>query len=266
MDQVGYANRALARDPASVFFAIGFPVLLLALFATVFRSVELPDHLTVPQFLVASMSVYGIAIMAYVNLPESVSRARERGVLKRLQGTPLPLWVYLAGQIGCTALVAVLTMGLIVTVGVLAFGVQIAWSAVPPALVTLTLGLACLAAVGLAVASLVSSSAAATAITLATFLPLSMVSDIFPMAVTLPGWIASLSSVFPLKHFADATVAALDPARSAGLSWEHLSVMALWTVAGVVVALVRLRPEPLVRRSAGAAGRGNGRAPSRPGR
>lgn len=266
LDQVGYANRALARDPASVFFAIGFPVLLLGLFSAVFRGVELPDHLTVPQFLVASMSVYGIAIMAYVNLSESVSRARERGVLKRLRGTPLPFCVYLAGQIGSTALVAALTVSLVVTVGVLAFEVRIAWSAVPPALVTLMVGVACLAAVGLAVASLVSSSAAVTAITLATFLPLSMVSDIFPMAITLPGWIASLSSVFPLKHFADAMVAALDPARPAGVSWEHVGVMTLWTVAGVVVALVRLRPGPLAGRSGGAAGRGGARAPSPPGR
>lgn len=267
LDQVGYANRALARDPASVFFAIGFPVLLLGLFSTVFRGVELPGHLTVPQFLVASMSVYGIGIMAYVNLPESVSRARERGVLKRLRGTPLPFWVYLAGQIGSAALVAALTVSLVVMVGVLAFDVRIAWPAVPAALVTLTAGVACLAAVGLAVASLVSSSQAATAITLATFLPLSMVSDIFPMAVALPGWIASLSSVFPLKHFADAMVAALDPARpAASVSWEHLGVMTLWMIAGVMVALVRLRPEPLARRNAGAAGRGSPRAPSPPGR
>ena len=254
LDQVGYANRALSRDPASIFFAIGFPVLLLSLFSIVYRSVELPSHLTVPQFLVASMSVYGIGIMAYVNLPESVSRARERGVLKRLRGTPLPTWIYLAGQIGSAALVAALTVSLTVIVGVLAFDVRIAWQAVPAAVVALAVGTACMAAVGLAVASLVPGSQAVTAVTLATFLPLSMVSDIFPMGVALPGWIASLSSVFPLKHFADATVAALDPARpSAGVSWEHLGVMALWTAAGVLVALVRLRPEPLARRRAGPA-------------
>ena len=36
------------------------------------------------------MAIYGAAVTAYVNMPQGVAEDRERGVLKRTGGTPLP--------------------------------------------------------------------------------------------------------------------------------------------------------------------------------
>jgi hypothetical protein len=97
LGQVRYANRELARDPASVFFTVVLPVLLVALFPTIFGQDEtLPGRgMTLPQFLAPVLAVYGIAVAAYVNLPEGIARARDRGILKRLVARPCrpgPTW------------------------------------------------------------------------------------------------------------------------------------------------------------------------------
>jgi hypothetical protein len=36
---------------------------------------------------------------AFINGPETVALQRDRGVLKRLRGTPLPAWAYLTGRL-----------------------------------------------------------------------------------------------------------------------------------------------------------------------
>ena len=52
------------------------------------------------------MVAYAIAVAGYVNLPEAVAKARGAGVLKRLRATPVPPWLYLAGRLLGTLVLA----------------------------------------------------------------------------------------------------------------------------------------------------------------
>jgi ABC-2 type transport system permease protein len=266
---VRYANRELARDPASLFFAIALPALLAALFPTIFGHTELiPGRgVPLPQFLAPVLAVYGITVSAYVNLPEGIARARDLGILKRLRGTPLPGWIYLAGRLGATLWVGLLATVVVIGVDVLLYDVRILPRTLLAVLVTIVIGTFCMGALGLAVAALVPNVQTFAVVALATLLPLSFISDIFIIGGDLPRWVQIAGWLFPLKHLANAMAGAFNPTiPGSGFAWGHLAVVVAWGIAGMLVAAARLRFDPGgdQRAAARPRARRGGRAVSQP--
>ena len=238
--QIRYALTSQRRDPLSVFFAVIFPVLLLALFPAVFGSA--PVHgLALGQYLLPGMAAYAIAVAGYVNMPEDVAQARGHGVIKRLQGTPLPLRWYVAGRVSAVLLLATLSTVLLGTIAVLFLDVHLQAARWPAMTIGIVLGTLCFASLGLAVVSVLRSATSLIAVTLGTLLPLSFVSDVFPVGnAPLPGWMAVIGDMFPLKHLVGALLAATSPdGAGTGLAVGHLAVVAAWTAVGLVV--IRLK-------------------------
>ena len=238
--QLRHANRSVWREPVYAFFALAFPSLFVVLLPLVIGDPEV-DGLAFSVWMTTGMPVFGLALIAYVTLPETVASARDRGVLKRLRGTPLPAWAYLAGRIASTFWIVALAVSIVLLLGWLVHDVTPVAAGWLPLVVTLALGTACLAALGLAVASLVPDADAVPGITLATFMPLVFLSGVFPLAEVLPAVVADVAGVLPLAPLIDAT-------RTAFLEgvWatRELAVVAAWAVVGAVVAVWRFRWEP----------------------
>ncbi|MBW3603839.1 MAG: ABC transporter permease [Actinobacteria bacterium] len=238
-NQAGYAVRAFRRDTASAFFTVGFPIMLLLLLPVVFGDDELSARGGVPltQFLSAVLAVFGAATAAYADFSERVARARDRGVLKRIHGTPLPVWAFMAGRVTSSVVVALISLVLTMAVGIVVYGVELVPRALPGLVTSVVVGIACFAALGLALATIAPNARAVPAIANATLLPLSFFSDIFLIG-DLPPWMDAVGWIFPLKHFANAVADGVNPTiPGAGFFWDHLAVMAAWGVAGAVVAL-----------------------------
>ncbi|SCG54071.1 ABC transporter permease [Micromonospora halophytica] len=238
--QLGYALSGLRHDLLSVFFAVVFPVLLLVLFPSVFGDGEVRG-LTLAQYLLPGMAAYAVAVTGWVNLPEQVVAARANGVLKRLAGTPLPQRWYLTGRLASVLVVSVATAVLLGAVAVALLDVRLDAGRLPAAALALLLGVLCFAALGLALVAALRSARSVTAITLGTLLPLSFVSDVFPVGdAALPGWLALIGDLFPLRHLSAALLAATRPGLDgAGFAWAHLAVLAAWTVAALLVLAAR---------------------------
>jgi ABC-2 type transport system permease protein len=256
-DQVAYANRASWRDRGSLVFSALMPVGLVLLLPAVFGSGEMPWRagMRFPQFYAPAMAVYGIAVHAFVNVPESLAIARDRGVLKRLRGTPLPAAVFLAGRWASIVVAGALITVAAIGVGVVAYEVVVPAGRLPALLVTFLVGTTSLAVLGLMVASVVPNAASVPAIALGVLLPLSFVSDIF-MLGDLPPVVSFIGWLFPLKHFVHAIVNTMDPATAgAGWSWVHLAVLVAWGTAGAIGAALTFRWSPRVSsgRTAGVA-------------
>lgn len=235
--QVWYALTALGRDRLSVFFAVVFPVALLVLFPTVFEGQGQVEGMSLAHFLLPAMAAYGIAVSTYVNLPEGVAQARERGVLKRLRGTPLPPGLYVVGRVTSATLVAAVTVVALLAVAVGFLDVRLDPGRLPAFVVTALLGCACFAALGFAVLALVPSAKSLTAITLGTLLPLGFVSDVFLIGPELPGWLAAIGNAFPLRHLMRGLLQASRPdLPGSGFAWSHLGVLVAWTAAALLVA------------------------------
>ena len=243
-DQVRYSSIALLRDPMSVFFAIAFPVILLVFFSAIYGQEATWGGLPLPQYLAAVFSVYGVAVMSYVTIAGGVVDDRARGVLKRLRGTPLPPWAYIVGRVGAAMILGMLTVLLVFGIGGIFFGVRVGPVGLAMGIVVYVVIIGCLAALGLLLASLVDSPQSAIAISLATLLPLSMISDIFVNAPELPPVLSTIAWVFPLRHMA-WIAAQTTSGADLGLEWlGHLGAVAAWGIVAGLLAWRLFRWEP----------------------
>jgi ABC-2 type transport system permease protein len=253
--QVQHTLRVLSRDASSVFFAVLFPVVLVAVIPTVNGGGDqvMDSGQTLGAFFAATMAVYGAAVTAYVNLPQGIAEARDLGVLKRLRGTPLPAWTLLAGRVAGAVVVALLTLVAIDVVAGLMYGTP-APTAWPAVLVTLFLAATCFAVLGIAVTTFVRDASSVVGVTLGTLLPLCFISDVFVVGVTYPPVLEAVSWFFPLRHATRAmTNAVSGDTLSGGFAWGHLGALAAWALVATLVVTVRfswvrLEPRRTVRR------------------
>ncbi|MGI5272426.1 ABC transporter permease [Nonomuraea sp. CA-218870] len=237
--QAAHAATRLRRDLSTAFFTVVLPVLLLALVSLIFGEAR-ASGVRLPVFMLAAMITYTVGVASYVNLAETISGDRERGVLKRLAGTPLPRWAYHAGNLTTALLVIVATTGVLAAVAALGYGVGIEPAMVPGLLAAIVVGSACFTLLGALVVAFASRQQTVNAITLGTFLPLAFVSDVFVIGGELPGVLRAVGDAFPLKHLAHAFLAVLGPAGGRW-PWADLAVVAGWTLAVAAVLAVRER-------------------------
>ncbi len=199
------------------------------------------------QFYTPAIAVFSLVTACYTTLILGLSTARDQGLLKRVRGTPLPMGIYLGswvvGRCGSPASAAVL---LLFAVSVPAFGVEITARTLPAAIVTLLLGAACLASLGVAVASVVKSADQAMPVAQLTFLPISFISGIWFPLDDAPDWLVKVSNFFPLSHIVDAFGACFVPGTSgSGFDGRRSAARSLaWTAVGLFVAVRRFRWEP----------------------
>lgn len=257
-DQVGHTSSILWRDASSTFFAVIFPVLLLALIPTVSGGgdIVMPDGQSLGAFFAMTMAVYGAAVTTYVNMPEGVAEARDRGILKRGRGTPLPPWAFLTGRIVGALSVAVLTLVALQAVASLMYRTPLpdGWGTV---IVTFLLCCVCFSMLGLAIASLTRTAEATIGLTLGTLLPLSFFSDVFVVGLRFPEFLEKISWFFPLRHATRAMTGAVVPGSPVlDLPWDHIGAIAAWTAVGFAVVATRFRWESRD------AGRPRGKAPA----
>jgi ABC-2 type transport system permease protein len=239
--QVRFENRAFWRNPAAAFFTVVFPLIFLVV-ADAALVGQLGD-VDAARFYTPAIMTFALVTSCYTNLAMGVVVARDAGVLKRLRGTPLPTWAYLFGRIGQSVIVTLLLVAVIGGYGALVHGVVLPIDRLPALAAALVVGAASFSALGLAITRFVPNASAAPAVVNATILPLLLISNVLvPVRdVTL----ASIASVFPVGHLADAIAATYDPASTSfGWALDSLAVVAAWGVAGLVVALLTFSWQP----------------------
>lgn len=235
--QVRFENRAFWRNPAAAFFTFVFPLMFMVI-CNVLIGRGNPEA---SRFFTPAIIVFAVITATYTNLAMSVTMARDEGILKRMRGTPLPAWAYLAGRIGHAIAIGVLLVIIVAAFGAIFYGVKVPWGQLPELLLTLVLGAATFCILGLGLTSFVPNADAAPAVVNATILPLLFISNVFIRLDGAPAWIDALSSFFPVRHFADAM---LDVYAGSGLAWSDLGVMAAWALAGALIALRFFSWEP----------------------
>jgi len=249
--QARYQNRIFWRTREAAFFTLALPVMFLVLFNLLFGgpgSINLPGMagpVSTAQFYAPALAVFAAATATYTNLSVNVSVRRDQGILKRARGTPLPPWIYMAGAIVSSVWIAALGTLIMMTLGVVAYDVDIDLGVMLAAFVAFVFGVACFATLGLALAALVPSGTSASAVANATLLPLAFISNVFIPLDDPPRWLEVVGGIFPLKRFVDAFSTPFNPFTQGG-GWRpfDLLVIAAWAVAGLIVTLKFFRWEP----------------------
>jgi ABC-2 type transport system permease protein len=246
--QFRYDQKAFWRNPAAVFFTVMFPVVLLLIFATVFggKTIEVDGGIEITAYYVPAIITLAVISATMQSLAMSLVIAREDGRLKRGRGTPMPAWVFIAGRVGNSAVVALLMLALMAGIGRLLYGVAIPWGSLPEIVLTLLIGAAAFCCLGIALTAAIPSQDAAAPIVNALLLPLYFLSGVFIPDDQLPSGVIHFADAFPIRHFFEAFFAACVPVAGggSGFEWGNLAAVAAWGVAGLLLAVRCFRWTP----------------------
>ena len=234
--QIRSQNRTFWRTPVAAFFTLALPVFFLVLFSLLFGSTEVAQGYRFSQFFAPAMAVFAACSSTFTSLSIGTAFARDQGILKRVRGTPLPPWMYMAGRIGSGVWVAVVSVVVMFGVAWSFFGFVMLWDNLVLAIGVFVLGMATFSALGLSVCALVRNADSVPAVANAVFLPMAFISGIFVPLDDAPRWLVILGDIFPLKHFSEPFAASFNPFHTGGvLGWENLAIMGGWLVFGLVI-------------------------------
>lgn len=236
------------RERDSVVFGFAYPIVMLAIFATVFGDDDpiVAGGVTVSfaQYFLPGMVATGVMLSTYQTLAMSIAVERDDGTLKRLRATPLPATSYFLGKVFLSLVTVLAQTALLLAVAALVFDVPLPddpgrWATFAWVFV---LGTAAGAVCGVAYSSVPRSGRSASAVVVTPLLVLQFTSGVFFSVSQLPGWMIDLSSLFPLKWIAQGmrsvflpdAFAAAEPS-GAWQSGATAAVLAAWLVVGLVI-------------------------------
>lgn len=237
------------RSREAVVFTMAFPVIMILIFASIFDD-EIAPGVNYTQYFITGMIATGLMTVGFQSLAIQIPIERDRGVLKRLRGTPMPKWVYFAGKIIMVAGIGVAEVALLLAVSIGLFDLD------PPGSVEkwLTfawvslLGLTACTLCGIAFSSVPRNARGATAVVTPVALVLQFISGVFFVFTDLPSWMQQVAALFPLKWMCQGLRSVFLPdsfaAAEPGGSWELGKValiLGAWCVIGLVLCLRTFR-------------------------
>ena len=244
--QIRYEQRAYWRNRGRGIFTFVFPLMFLVIFASLNKGQTVSTRGNIPydDFFVPGILAYGVIATTFINMAIGTTVLRDKGVLKRMQGTPLPRWGYVAARIGSTVLIVTLMAVLTIGLGAVAYGVHFRASTLPGLIATLILGTAAFTTLGIGITRFIPNAEAAPVVVNLVILPLTFISSIWFPSDNMPSALRHVAALFPIRALADGLQHAFDPrVHGAGLRAADLRTLALWTVAGVWL-MIRFLREP----------------------
>lgn len=245
---VRHNNRAFWRNPAAAFFTLVLPLMFLVMFSLLFgnqRTVVDGRSVSSATFTLSGILTFSVIGACYTSLAIGMTAAREEGFLKRVRGTPVAPWVYMGARLVHSMGIAILLVVVSVTFSAVAYGVRVPTSSAPALLVSLMVGAASFAALGLAVTAAIPNVEAAPAVVNAVIFPLLFSSNVFIPIARPPAWLKLVTGVFPVKPFAAALQRPLFAGpHASGFAPGDLLVLGLWGVVGLALALRFFSWEP----------------------
>jgi ABC-2 type transport system permease protein len=224
-------RRLFWRNPSAAFFNFLLPLLFLAFFGAIFHSNQHELNVIVPG--IAAMSVMSTTFTA---LAYNMTFLRERGVLKRIRGTPIPGISYLLGIAGNAVTNATLQIAIITLAGRAFFG--IGWPRDWLELIVfVAAGVVCFASLGVAFSHAIPNFESTPAYVNAVFLPVILVSGVFFDPAHTPGFMKGIAEALPLYHLISGLSGAMVKGTSLATNISALGVIAAWALLGVLLAV-----------------------------
>ncbi len=224
-------RRMFWRNPSAAFFNFVLPLLLLAAGGAILSGSQHDLDLLVPA--IAGMSVMSTTFTA---LAYNIVFLRERGVLKRIRGTPLPTLSYFGGVAANAVTNTALQIGLVILAGRLFFG--IGWPRDWVELIVFVLvGVVSFAALGVAFAHAIPNFESTAAYVNAVFLPVVFLSFYVFDSPSAPEFLRTIADALPLKPLIEGLSAAMVTGSSLSSHLDALAVIALWGILGLYLAV-----------------------------
>jgi ABC-2 type transport system permease protein len=239
--QVRWEQLTFWRSRESAVFVFLFPLLLFALLTAVYNG-SIYGH-PASWALLAGMLGYGTATTAFAGLALILVARREMGILKRIRSTPLPPTTYLVAVLTSIMVVFALQAASLFILGKVLKSTP--WPHHVLSLVlSLALGAAVFAALGLALTGFIRSLEGSSAIVNVIVLPMAFLSGSFGSVAHYPKALRVIGDVLPLKYLLDLINGVYLHGQQIWDRPRAVAVLAAWGLLGMAAAMRKFRWEP----------------------
>ena len=222
--------KLLSRERVRMALPVAIPLILIIVLGNV-RSFRQPQAIYGGESLIdlytTIVIVMGLALLALTNMPMMLADYRERGVLKRLQTTPIGPVRVLAAQLAADLTVSAVMVVVILAVARIGFAVPLPRQAGGFILAAL-LAAAALLGAGLLVAAVAPTGRVARGIGALLFYPMMFFAGLWLPIPSMPAVLQHISHATPLGAAVPALTAAAEGSMPTAL---QLGTLAAWAVA-----------------------------------
>lgn len=193
-------------------------------------------------FWTVGLIAYCVITVAFENLAPGLVRQREKGILKRVGGTPLRGWVYLAAKTLNASVLVLIEVSLVFAMGLVSSEVTIVgtWWLLGAVLL---LGTFTFTALGFILSSLTASTSTAVMAVHAVYIPMMLLCGAFVPIEALPKVLQVVARALPLTYFVGPFRSIMVEGTGLAVNGGDLLVLLAWTVAGWIVAIKTFRWE-----------------------
>ena len=218
--------RLFRREAGALFWTLGFPPLLLVILGSIrsFRKFDAGLGMRVIDVYVPTLVLVALIVTGLQAMPPVLTGYRERGILRRMSLTPVRPSELLIAQMGLNGAAGVLSALVCLTIGWLAFDVQLPKQAFGYALaflLTVTTALA----LGALISALAPTARLATGIGTLVFFPSLFSAGLWAPVQSMPH---TLREIVVLLPFGAASQALEQAAAGHWPDWSHLGVLIAW--------------------------------------
>ena len=237
--------KQFTRQRESVVFTILFPLILLAIFGSVFKDTIAPG-VTFSQYFVAGMVASGLVNSGFQQLAITIPMERDYGSLKRLRGTPMPVASYFIGKSILVFVSMILQVILLLAGGYFFFGLNMPTEASKWFTFSwlIILGTASSTILGIAFSVVPKSGRGASAVVSPVVIILQFFSGVFFIFTQLPSWMQQVAAIFPLRWLTQGMRSVFLPdsfaANEVAKSWETgrtFTILVIWLIVGFFISL-----------------------------
>ena len=241
----GLELKQFFRQRESVVFTLLFPLILLAIFGSVFSNTIAPN-VTFSQYFVAGMIASALVNTGFQQIAIFIPIERDLGALKRLRGTPMPATSYFIGKAILVTVSMLLQVVLLLAAGVAFFGVNLPTQSQKWLLFVALLVMGSLVStiLGVAFSSIPKNARGASAIVSPVVIVLQFFSGVFFIFTDLPKWMQQIAAIFPLKWLTQGMRSVFLPdnfaTREIVGNWETgrtFAIIGVWLIVGTILAI-----------------------------
>jgi ABC-2 type transport system permease protein len=202
---LAFEARRMSRNFPPLFFGLGFPVMMLAIFGGIYGNKPNPQFgglgtvdISLPAYVALVLAVAGL-----MSFPLGMVEYRSRGFLRLLRTTPARPNAFLAGQVLINGVVCLAGIGLLVVFGMMAFDLD------APSHLLAFIGLAVLSGgsvfgLGMLIAALAQTEAVASVVANVVFFPMIFMSGATVPLEIMPSGMRHISDALPLTYAVNA--------------------------------------------------------------
>ena len=149
---------------------------------------------------------------------------REKGILRRIKVSPLPLSRFLGGEMTADLLMALIQAAVLLAVGMLVFKIHVRgnWLYI---IILIILGAASFLALGFLIASITRTLKTAQMAANAVTFPMMFLSGVFFPLSILPGFLVVIAKILPLYYLGDALREVMIRGKGLGAVWLDIVVL-----------------------------------------